>query len=395
MAHRTRIRANLAAWANNSAVLNTEYDAIDAAQFSAIDGDAGGSWSPAAKIVIGGTQGVDCVAPVRALGASDFSAATQASNWSERSSFAVTGLLNTRVPICWDNSAEGTNFGNLYVMFAAGGTPYRSGDGNLWTAGTPISFSGAPAAIAAGLAFNVPVFMVVDVTNGAAYTSTDGNTWTARGTAGTGQTSAICYSPSLGLWVVAGFGTISTAPQAAASTWTARTVPASWTAANNKQINRIVWNGALFVATTSTSHNEVLTSPDGVTWTVRAIGATDSWNGLAWGAYDGIWMITGATHVYKSTNGTAWSDCVPTPSGFFALSDLAVRQSLWIGPLAGGNYGGVGWSVDAGTTWRNMSVGDHHTTLQGYSSIIVADNRLVMARSSASVLEAVMSVRSF
>jgi hypothetical protein len=52
MAHNARIRA---VWNNGTALLNTELDAFDAAQFAAVNGDGGGTYAPAAQLIIGGS----------------------------------------------------------------------------------------------------------------------------------------------------------------------------------------------------------------------------------------------------------------------------------------------------------------------------------------------------
>src|SRR6478735_7107194 len=98
------------------------------------------------------------------------------------------------------------------------------------------------------------------------------------------------WSQSLGLWVIAGdSGAISTSPTGLAGTWTARTTPAGWVAGCGGA-KRIVYNGAVFVVLPLGSYNKCLTSPDGATWTERSLGFTATWTGLAYSAYDGIWM---------------------------------------------------------------------------------------------------------
>jgi hypothetical protein len=52
MAHRFRIRPE-GFWTVTSVVDPTEFEALDAGQFSAVDGDAGGAWAPAKQIIIG------------------------------------------------------------------------------------------------------------------------------------------------------------------------------------------------------------------------------------------------------------------------------------------------------------------------------------------------------
>jgi hypothetical protein len=57
MAHNTRIRADVAAWGVGTVVTPDEFDTLDRGQYTAINGDDGGVWSPVAYIGIGG-QGV-------------------------------------------------------------------------------------------------------------------------------------------------------------------------------------------------------------------------------------------------------------------------------------------------------------------------------------------------
>lgn len=53
MAHNSYVRAG-AVWNNGSAVTSAEFNLFDVAQFKSINGDDGGTWSPAAIIILGG-----------------------------------------------------------------------------------------------------------------------------------------------------------------------------------------------------------------------------------------------------------------------------------------------------------------------------------------------------
>jgi len=68
MAHFVRTRVNLAAWAVGTEVTNVEYDDLDGKTFAAVNGDAGGTWAPAAAIIIGGS-GVEFTGNVNFSGA--------------------------------------------------------------------------------------------------------------------------------------------------------------------------------------------------------------------------------------------------------------------------------------------------------------------------------------
>ena len=382
MAHRTRIRPNLAAWALNSAVQNTEFDGFDQGQFAAIDGDAGGVWAPASKIIIGGANGLDMFAPFRSVAASGFFVASmQAQNWPERSSCVAGGVLNSGLPLAY---ATGIVGGRYCVIAASDKRSYTSEDGSVWTQRGIVS-ANAVSDVAYGLVSGSPAFIAVD-SGSSALTSSDGITWASTATLG-GFTEAIAYAASLGLWVVVGNGTIRTSTTGVG--WTSRTVPGGWT---GKTTQRVVWNGSLFVAISSTSYSKLMTSPDGVTWTEAILPVTASWTGIAWGAYDSCWLLTSAAgDVVRSFDGITWSYASSIPVG---ANDIACNVSLWIIPTLNGSNGGVAWSVDFGTTWNKLPVGSHITTLQGYARVIFASNRFLMTRSSASALEFVMSVRS-
>lgn len=53
MAHNTRIRPG-GFWVDASVVTDAEFEALDQAQFEAINGDDGGTWAPLSQIVLGG-----------------------------------------------------------------------------------------------------------------------------------------------------------------------------------------------------------------------------------------------------------------------------------------------------------------------------------------------------
>jgi hypothetical protein len=54
MAHNVRIRAG-GTWTNGSTLLSTEMASFDTSLFKQVNGDDGGSWAPAAQIILGGS----------------------------------------------------------------------------------------------------------------------------------------------------------------------------------------------------------------------------------------------------------------------------------------------------------------------------------------------------
>lgn len=149
-------------------------------------------------------------------------------------------------------------------------------------------------------------------------TSTDAATWTAVSASIANTWRAVAYSPSLGRWAaVAGSGTstrVMTSDDNGA-TWTTRTSPAtlgdiSWRA--------IGWGGGVFVAVADTGVTQrVMTSPDGINWTMRDAAADNSWRGVAWG--NGVWVAcavtgTGTRIMYSLDNGVTWTIAETPPA---------------------------------------------------------------------------------
>lgn len=92
MAHNTRTRVNLAAWANGTAITQDELDKLDGYAYSAVNGDAGGTWAPAAAIVFGGAGLELASAPLVLSGTASLSVAGAA---TFTGSFSATGASLT------------------------------------------------------------------------------------------------------------------------------------------------------------------------------------------------------------------------------------------------------------------------------------------------------------
>lgn len=58
MAHNAYIRGSIGAWATGTQVSQAEFWQLDQYVYGAINGDAGGTWAPAAAITLGGTAGL-------------------------------------------------------------------------------------------------------------------------------------------------------------------------------------------------------------------------------------------------------------------------------------------------------------------------------------------------
>jgi hypothetical protein len=397
MAHRTRIRPSIGFWSPGSAVTYAEYEALDAAQFAAVDGDAGGLWLPSAKIILGGANGLDMFAPLRAMG-SFLPAAMIATNWPERAvGPGSVAAVNSDMGIAWSPSQGGLT-SSLWATLDASKSVYISADGLSWASITTLANSSTTAPdIAAGQLDGAPVFMANGGSSGVYYTCPNPIAlgWTARAS-GPGANSVAAYSSSLNRWVTLGPGGAAAwavGTTAGLASWTGPSLPSGWTTSSGGA-KRIVWNGSLFVAIPVSSYNKVLTSSDGATWTERTLPATGIWTGLAYSPTDATWMATAINlgNGAVSSDGLTWT--APTGTGYTIGNDLAAIDSLWVMPNTSGNYGGISWSIDKGASWKRVAVGNHSVATLGWKRVLAGDNRFMVAHQTGSNIEVAMSLRS-
>jgi len=395
MAHNTRIRPDLAAWAPNSVVTPEEFNALDQGQFEAINGDDGGLWVPSSPIIIGGA-GQRVIGPAEFYGQSTYIAAMQAQGWPERYSVANPTPANTDVPIAYapPNSGLGNGGGLLVCTSYAGTTSFFSDDGSIWTNGID-SFGGDLTGPAFDLAFgkiaaDTPGFLISSPGYGSLAKSTDGANWDPILSATVGAGSVLCFAPSLNRWVAASSsgGAIYSSDDYGA-TWTAR-----WATAGNAR--RVVWSGSRFVVLPSTNpYDKFSTSADGLTWTDVTVSSS-RWGGLAYSAVGGGWLAVSnsSAKAWRSPDGLAWSDTAFSgPLG--QCNDLAVNRQLWVAAgLPNTGAPPIAWSVDHGSTWQRVSVGNHRVASVGYRRVIAADDRFVAVKANGTALEFALSLRS-
>lgn len=132
-------------------------------------------------------------------------------------------------------------------------------------------------------------------------------------------------------------------------TWTSRT------SNTTKQINQIVWNGVLLVAVCD--DGEIVTSPDGITWTARASGATGTpdIDCVCWDSAAALWIAMGdidPTYGYIGTSpdGVTWTaqtgHHTGTAVGFKRCASSGGKSMA----ISQGASTFVSWS-DNGTLW--------------------------------------------
>lgn len=186
--------------------------------------------------------------------------------------------------------------------------------------------------------------------------------------------------------------TASAAPSG--STWTLRT---SGTVNN---LNDVVWSGTQYVAVGS--HNTVLTSPDGLTWTARSTGAPlDFWGapyalyGVAWSGtqFVAVGMDSYAFNgiILTSPDAITWTvraSGPPAGSPTTTTNPYTMYKVIWanggfvaVGINSNGSSGAILTSPD-GITWSPFTLS---TTYSGLNNITWTGSQFVAVGASGTI----------
>lgn len=246
------------------------------------------------------------------------------------------------------SNASATPAGSKYPIALS------SDAGLTWSNPTIASFAPSTTGLPIrGLAWSGSLFMAVGGTVGGqsrVATSPDGTTWTDRNSTAPffiGVSKQLrCVAYGSGKWVVGGTGIKDIAYSSDDGvSWTNVTLFGS-----NTTVNRIVWNGSLFVLCWA---GGVKTSPDGVTWTDRGSPLSTEVDGAAWSPTLGLWVIVGSsifgTSIATSPDGITWTTRGDPISDNFADVVWQPDQAQFV---ATGSAGVIATSPD-GTTWTN------------------------------------------
>lgn len=208
------------------------------------------------------------------------------------------------------------------------------------------------------------VYRVVMVGNGGSIFSSDdqGETWTPR-TSGVANTLTGAVFGG-GLFVISRAATaqnILTSPNGI--DWTIRT-----TAVAQNQ-NDVAYNGTNLFVSVGTG-GTIQTSPNGTTWTAQTSGTTQQLNGVFFA--NGLWVAVGANGtIVTSPNGTTWT--VQSSGITQVLNEVSYFNSLFIA------VGGVGTVLTSpnGVTWTLRTVPFTSTVTgisQNSSRVVIAGN---------------------
>lgn len=271
------------------------------------------------------------------------STSTTASSWTVRtSSFGTTLIRGARA-----------NGSNMYVAVGSAGKLATSPDGITWTQRTS-SFSTSDIY---NVAFGNGVWVAVG-DGGKLATATDPTgTWTQRTSGSTVFIPGIQFNGTTWCYLN-GSGQIYTATDPT-GTWTNRTVPISVVALDTHDLLRWCPDQGLFVAgsTSAGATNQIMTSPDGITWTARSLPNTTqtitAYTSFTSNSSVIAAMYTksgGANDIATSPTGATWTDRTPAGTGGAQTSGAVDDAGL----LAFSYSSFIQTSSD-GTTWTSRT----------------------------------------
>jgi hypothetical protein len=185
MAHFTRTRANLAAWATGTTVQNTEYDDLDEKTFKAINGDDGGTWAPSAVITIGGS-GLTMTGPFTAA---DATISTDLhGNWTCDGNVTFSNALHVTGDAYLANGASLTGVSGCSLTGYFGGTPFFQGTPTVDGSSAKLVFSsGADCDLGDGTnisTLSVKDHSAISAESGASVVFASGSLFTMAGSQG-------------------------------------------------------------------------------------------------------------------------------------------------------------------------------------------------------------------
>lgn len=276
--------------------------------------------------------------------------------WTARSSptdsnggFAIAFGAGVFVALCLDST------GSTFIAMS-------SPDGISWTSHAipqpnGVAYNGVVYSSALGL------FVGIDAGNGTSalvITSPDGTTWTHSATISQDTANffqGITASSSLLVAVTDDGPTHDVvATSSDAATWTMRLGSGT-----GKDWNAVVFAAGQFVAVTGTTlDHQVMTSPDGSTWTLQVTPTRQTWLAITYG--NGLYVAAGVSpsapsrpQIMTSPDGITWT-LRTLPTVTLALHGIAYGNGLFVAV----GYGSAGQNVltsPDGITWTLRSSG--------------------------------------
>jgi tetrahydromethanopterin S-methyltransferase subunit F len=250
-------------------------------------------------------------------------------------------------------------FACLAILFSttvAHAAPSEVGEG--WTLRTDDGGGGRSVTYGNGL------FVVVR--GEGAMTSPDGITWTTLANIANNSWQSVTYGNGLFVAVacrvnapndcvtsVGPSNRVMTSPDGI--TWTLQTVPES------NEWRSVTYGNGIFVAVAqSGTGNRVMTSPDGITWTIRTSAADNSWQSVTYG--NGLFVAVSTSgignRVMTSPDGITWTSRASAADNQWL--SVTYGNGLFVAVSSDGTNNRVMTSPD-GITWVTQTSAANHT----------------------------------
>lgn len=278
-----------------------------------------------------------------------------------------------------DKTWTGVAYGNgRFVAVSLNGAGSNdvmySVDGVTW-----ISASSGVSAFWSNIVFAAGKFVAIAESGSSGrrvMTSSNGLTWTSQVTAADNIWLGITYGNGLFVVVASDGGSqqVMTSPDAV--TWTLR--PTDPSAQNNW--SAVTFGNGLFVAVAfSGSGNRVMTSPDGATWTAQTSAGNFLWESVTFGAgtFVAVASSGGTTSAMTSTDGNTWTLRTTPGSNWFGVAYanaqfMAVGNAGVAAQAAMTSPNGVIWTASSApnnNTWFSIANGANVFVAVGQSGV--------------------------
>ena len=243
---------------------------------------------------------------------------------------------------------DGSTLGKVSRFVAVAGTSANttaaySEDGITWSASNIVTSATWVDVAFGGFSSQKFVAISSDVTT--VRVSNDGEIWDQTGTLTTTGFTAIAYGKNRFVAVKSG-SSVANYSTTGTGTWTAGALPSS------SNWNSVAYGNNRFVAISNTSGTIAAYSLDGITWTASTLPATASWTKVTYG--QGVFLaVSTTTAAATSPDGITWTlrATSTAASGFSAITfGNRDRYGQFVG--VGGSTGTVATYIRTGATTR-------------------------------------------
>jgi len=262
--------------------------------------------------------------------------------------------------------------GNVNSVFAAGPTAAITYSANPTKAGTETITAtySAPISSVPNISIDQPGSTDIPATAMTNKSSASSLTWTSRSPSNT-YWNSVAFNGSNLFVAVASNAAIHSAN---GTSWVAATtVPTgTW--------NSVIYGNGIFVAVSSTDTDRVMTSSDGITWTVAAgtsVQNSDTWSSITYGNSLFVAVAKDGKAMYSS-NGTSWTLAGTVPEATNTWNSITFGNGIFVAVASSGTHR-VMTSTD-GNLWGTASA----SSAIAWTSVTYGNNLFVAVANTTS-----------